>query len=102
MVRRSKRSASLGRNFGMWRGRQASQVNKGTALEIPSAAMLHAHLLYCAASTWYACSCSLAVKYDCSEGTCKTCEAMVGNGRAKICVAKVPNKDVTIKYNIRN
>lgn len=36
------------------------------------------------------------IKYDCSEGTCKTCEAQVGNGRAKICVAKMPNKDVTI------
>lgn len=43
----------------------------------------------------------IPIKYDCSEGTCKTCEAMVGNGRAKICVAKMPNKDVTIKYNIR-
>ena len=36
------------------------------------------------------------IVYDCSEGTCKTCEAQVGNGRAKICVAKMPNKDVTI------
>lgn len=44
----------------------------------------------------------IPIRYDCSEGTCKTCEAMVGNGRAKICVAKMPNKDVTIKYNIRN
>ena len=34
----------------------------------------------------------IPIKYDCSEGTCKTCEAMVGNGRAKICVAKMPNK----------
>ena len=32
------------------------------------------------------------IVYDCSEGTCKTCEAKVGNGRAKICVAKMPNK----------
>ena len=35
------------------------------------------------------------------EGTCKTCEAKVGNGRAKICVTQMPNKDVTIKYNVR-
>merc|ERR1712167_564112 len=36
----------------------------------------------------------IPIRYDCQEGTCKTCEAMVGNGRAKICVAKMPNKDV--------
>ena len=45
--------------------------------------------------------CGIPIKYDCQEGTCKTCEAQVGNGRAKICVTKMPNKDVTIKYNIR-
>lgn len=91
----------------------------------------------------------IPIVYDCQEGTCKTCEAMVGGGRAKIwcacvcartshstsplqslsthaqqstgcaplgalipgpsaafvharSVAKMPNKDVTIKYNIRN
>jgi len=44
----------------------------------------------------------IPIVYDCQEGTCKTCEAMVGGGRAKICVARMPNKDVTIKYNIRN
>ena len=75
-------------------------------------------------------SCRIPIKYDCNEGTCKTCEAMVGNSRAKIwcarvtvaailphiaqpacgliaslrcvhSVTKMPNKDVTIKYNIR-
>ena len=43
----------------------------------------------------------IPIRYDCNEGTCKTCEAMVGGGRAKICVARMPNKDVTIKYNMR-
>ena len=28
------------------------------------------------------------IKYDCENGKCKTCEAKVGNGRAKICVSK--------------
>jgi len=46
-------------------------------------------------------SAGIPIKYDCNEGTCKTCEAMIGNSRAKICVTKAPNKDVTIKYNIR-
>jgi ferredoxin len=46
-------------------------------------------------------SCNIPIKYDCNEGTCKTCEAQVGSGRAKICVTKMPDKDVTIKYNIR-
>ena len=44
----------------------------------------------------------IPIKYDCNEGTCKTCEAKVGNGRAKICVAKMPDKDVTITWGIRN
>ena len=43
----------------------------------------------------------IPIRYDCNEGTCKTCEAMVGGSRTKICVARMPNKDVTIKYNIR-
>ncbi|KAL1520089.1 hypothetical protein AB1Y20_023564 [Prymnesium parvum] len=47
-------------------------------------------------------SSGIPIKYDCQEGTCKTCEAMVGNSRAKLCVARMPNKDVTVKYNIRN
>ena len=34
----------------------------------------------------------IPIVYDCNEGTCKTCEAKVGNGRAKICVTKTPNK----------
>ena len=34
----------------------------------------------------------IPIVYDCNEGTCKTCEAQVGNGRAKICVTKMPNK----------
>ena len=45
--------------------------------------------------------CGIPIRYDCQDGVCKTCEAQVGGGRAKICVAKMPNKDVTIKYNIR-
>ncbi len=43
----------------------------------------------------------IPIKYDCQEGTCKTCEAMVGGGRAKICVSRMPNKDVTIKWGLR-
>ena len=43
----------------------------------------------------------IPIRYDCNEGTCKTCEAMVGGSRTKICVGRMPNKDVTIKYNIR-
>jgi ferredoxin len=43
----------------------------------------------------------IPIRYDCQEGTCKTCEAMVNGGRAKICVARMPNKDTTIKYNVR-
>jgi len=43
----------------------------------------------------------IKIQYDCNEGTCKTCEAMVDGRRTKICVAKAPAKDVTIKYNIR-
>lgn len=29
------------------------------------------------------------IKYDCQEGTCKTCEAKIGNQKVKICVAKM-------------
>ena len=29
------------------------------------------------------------IRYDCQEGTCKTCEAMIGAQRAKLCVAKM-------------
>jgi len=45
-------------------------------------------------------SAGIPIKYECGDGKCKTCEAMVGRGRAKICVTKMPNKDLTIKYNI--
>lgn len=38
------------------------------------------------------------IKYDCQEGTCKTCEAKIGMQKVKICVAKMPNKDITIQY----
>jgi len=43
----------------------------------------------------------IKIKYDCQEGTCKTCEALVDGRKTKICVAKAPAKDVTIKYGIR-
>ena len=69
----------------------------------------------------------IPVKYDCQEGTCKTCEATVNGARMKLCVGKMvrhspshpaepawhgpntvqpsaasqPNKDATVKYNIR-
>lgn len=43
----------------------------------------------------------IKIKYDCQEGTCKTCEAMLDGRKTKICVAKAPAKDVTIKYGIR-
>ena len=43
----------------------------------------------------------IPIKYDCSEGSCKTCEAMCNGGRTKVCVARMPNKDTTIKYNLR-
>lgn len=75
----------------------------------------------------------IPIVYDCQEGTCKTCEAKVGNGRAKIwcaaqancshqancthtfyaaahpglpfcpwrSVTKMPNKDVTIQWGLR-
>ena len=44
----------------------------------------------------------IPVKYDCQEGTCKTCEAQLSpGGRTKICVARMPNKDVNIKWGIR-
>ena len=39
----------------------------------------------------------IPIKYDCQEGTCKTCTSSIG----KICVLKVPRKDVTVKYNIK-
>ena len=40
--------------------------------------------------------------FDCQEGTCKTCEAQLSpGGKTKICVARMPAKDVTIKYNLR-
>ena len=41
------------------------------------------------------------IKYNCENGKCKTCEAKVGNGRAKICVTKAPDKDVTIEWGLR-
>ena len=44
----------------------------------------------------------IPIKYDCNEGTCKTCLAKVGNSQAKICVTKMPNKDVTIKWGLKN
>ena len=44
----------------------------------------------------------IPIKYDCQEGTCKTCLAKVGNSNAKICVTKMPNKDVTIKWGLKN
>ena len=30
----------------------------------------------------------IPIKYDCQEGTCKTCEAKMGSGKVKLCVAK--------------
>merc|ERR1719223_1349554 len=42
-------------------------------------------------------STGIKIKYDCNEGTCKTCEATVDGRKAKICVSKAPAKDVTIK-----
>merc|ERR1712087_181029 len=41
------------------------------------------------------------IKYDCQEGTCKTCEAKLGGSRVKICVARAPDKDCVIQYNLR-
>ena len=38
----------------------------------------------------------IPIKYDCREGICKTCLSSMG----KICVTKMPNKDVTIKYGL--
>ena len=47
-------------------------------------------------------SCGIPIRYDCQEGTCKTCEAQLSpGGKTKICVARMPAKDVTIKYNLR-
>lgn len=43
----------------------------------------------------------IPIRYDCNEGTCKTCEAMVNGKRTKICVGRMPDKDSTIKYNLR-
>ena len=43
----------------------------------------------------------IKIRYDCNEGTCKTCEAKIDGRVTKVCVAKAPAKDVTIKYNIR-
>mmetsp|Transcript_5680 Transcript_5680/g.17697 ORF Transcript_5680/g.17697 Transcript_5680/m.17697 type:complete len:150 (-) Transcript_5680:544-993(-) len=43
----------------------------------------------------------IPIKYDCTEGSCKTCEAQMGNSRVKICVAKAVDKDITIKYGLR-
>ena len=31
----------------------------------------------------------IPIKYDCQEGTCKTCEAMVNGRRTKLCVARM-------------
>ena len=47
-------------------------------------------------------STGIKIKYDCNEGTCKTCLAKVGNSNAKICVTRMPNKDVTIKWGLKN
>mmetsp|Transcript_38583 Transcript_38583/g.66221 ORF Transcript_38583/g.66221 Transcript_38583/m.66221 type:complete len:147 (+) Transcript_38583:28-468(+) len=44
----------------------------------------------------------LRITYDCNEGTCKSCEAMIDGRKTLICCAKAPNKDVTIKYNTRS
>ena len=43
----------------------------------------------------------IPIKYDCNEGTCKTCEAKMAGGVIKVCVAKAPDKDVTITYGLR-
>jgi ferredoxin len=43
----------------------------------------------------------IPIVYDCTEGTCKTCEAQMGNGRVKVCVAKAIDRDITIKYGLR-
>ena len=43
----------------------------------------------------------IPIKYDCQEGTCKTCEAKLNGGVVKICVAKAPAKDCTIQYGLR-
>ena len=46
--------------------------------------------------------CGVRIRYDCNEGTCnKTCEANMNGSKVKICVAKMPKKDVTVKYNVR-
>ena len=33
-------------------------------------------------------SAGIKIKYDCNEGTCKTCEAMLDGRRVKICVVR--------------
>ena len=40
----------------------------------------------------------IPIKYSCNEGTCKTCQVKMGGGMVKVCVGKVPDKDVTIVY----
>jgi len=46
-------------------------------------------------------SSGIPIKYDCQEGTCKTCEAKMGNGKVKLCVTKALDRDITIQYGLR-
>ena len=56
---------------------------------------MHAHSLVYACAKSYLLyvyimhqSAGIKIKYDCNEGTCKTCEAMLDGRRVKICVVR--------------
>ena len=41
------------------------------------------------------------IKYNCGEGTCKSCDMLINGDRVPACVAKAPMWDVEIEYGVK-
>ena len=41
------------------------------------------------------------IKYNCNEGTCKSCDMLCNGDRVPVCVARMPDWDVEVAYGLR-
>ena len=46
-------------------------------------------------------STGIKIKYDCNEGTCKSCDMLCNGDRVPVCVARMPDWDVEVAYGLR-
>ena len=42
-----------------------------------------------------------AHRYNCNEGTCKSCDMLCNGDRVPVCVARMPDWDVEVAYGLR-